>query len=216
MSAKKTPSVLPKKSSPLAAVPQLPKITGASSEFIEIKVTLKEIEPPVWRKFVISTDANLEELHMVIQKTMGWQNCHLYDFSVNNGKKKFSPNDMSDLFGNEDDFEDPSEMTIADLMMMKIEDIQYNYDYGDGWEHSVEIGKQVLLQAGVKYPLCTEGSGACPPEDCGGPYSYANLCSILSDPDDEEYTEMRVWAGEFDPSKFSVAKANKELRSKSW
>jgi hypothetical protein len=205
------------KKPPLAKAPQRPKIKVASSEFIEIKVTLNEVEPPVWRKFIISTDANLKELHMVIQKTMGWQNSHLHDFSINNGKQRFSPKDMSESFDNDDESEDSSEVTIADLMMMKIEDFQYNYDYGDGWEHSIEIGKEVLPQAGVKYPLCTEGSGACPPEDCGGPYGYLNLCKILSNPKDEEYKEMREWVGrEFDPTKFSIEKANKELRSKSW
>lgn len=205
------------KKTPLAKAPPEPKMNVSPSEFIEIKVTLNDVEPPVWRKFIISTLATLEELHIVIQKTMGWQNCHLYDFSVNNGKRKFSPNDMSDLFGNEDDFEDPSKVTIASLMMMGVRDILYTYDYGDGWEHTVEIEKEVICQPDVKYPLCTEGFGACPPEDCGGPYGYANLCSILSNPKDEEYKEMREWVGrEFDPTKFSIGKANKNLRSKSW
>lgn len=221
MPAKRPPNpkmvALGKRISNLASAPRQPRVKLHSGDLVEIKVTLNEVEPTVWRKFIINTDANLVELHMAIQKSMGWKNCHMYDFVVNNGEKTFSPNDMSDLFGNEDDSADPSGVTIGDLLFIEVENIQYNYDYGDGWEHTVEIGKKVSPQPGTQYPLCTEGAGACPPEDCGGPHGYMDLCAILSNPEDEDYKEMRQWLGKgFDPSKFSVAKANKELRSKSW
>ena len=201
----------------LASAPQQPKIKLPTNDLVEVKVTLNEVDPPVWRKLIIRADSSLEELHLAIQKSMGWQNCHLYDFFVNYVDKKLSANDMPYLFGNEEDCADPSGVTIEDLLFIKFEDIQYNYDYGDCWEHTVEIGNVVLPQSGTTYPICTEGAGACPPEDCGGPHGYMNLCAILSNPKDEEYKEMRQWLGKgFDPSKFSVAKANKELRSKSW
>jgi hypothetical protein len=44
----------------------------------------------------------------------------------------------------------------------------YLYDFGDGWEHKVELEKILPREAGVRYPICLGGERVCPPEDCGG------------------------------------------------
>ena len=56
---------------------------------------------------------------------------------------------------------------------------------------------------------CTAGKRACPPEDCGGSWGYANLLEALSDPDHEEHEESLEWLGEeFDPEEFEPKAVN--------
>ena len=100
---------------------------------------------------------------------------------------------------------------------------RYVYDFGDHWEHEIELEK---ISAGDedyemgelseeernrfgrdfssrKYPLCTAGSRAAPPEDCGGVGGYEQLLEVLNDPDHPEHERMRAWAGEdYDPEYF--------------
>jgi hypothetical protein len=64
----------------------------------------------------------------------------------------------------------------------------------------------------VRYPICIAGKGACPPEDCGGVFGYANLLDIIQDPQNPEYDDMNEWlGGKFDPEAFDIDKINKSL-----
>ena len=49
-------------------------------KIFQFKVSLDHVEPPVWRRFVISSDATFGELSDVIQIVMGWTNSHLHEF----------------------------------------------------------------------------------------------------------------------------------------
>ena len=70
-----------------------------------------------------------------------------------------------------------------------------------------------MPEKGKRYPVCLTGRRACPPEDCGGIWGYADLLKIIQDPDHEEYGEMMEWlGGEFDPAAFDVEEINLELR----
>jgi hypothetical protein len=62
---------------------------------------------------------------------------------------------------------------------------------------------------GKIYPACIAGEGACPPEDSGGAYGFADLKEILAGPPTDERYEMQAWAGEdYDPGRFDLAAAN--------
>jgi len=90
---------------------------------------------------------------------------------------------------------------------------EYEYDFGDCWEHEIEAEKILEPEAGVKYPRCLAGGRACPPEDCGGPGGYEELLKVLDDPGHEDYDHYHGWAGEdFDPERFDLAKVNRVLR----
>src|SRR5262249_38134478 len=91
--------------------------------------------------------------------------------------------------------------------------IGYEYDFGDGWRHEVRLEKALEPEPKVKYPRCIDGARACPPEDCVGPWGYADLLEALADPRHPEHRDMREWVGgRFDPEKFSADKVNRELR----
>ena len=90
--------------------------------------------------------------------------------------------------------------------------MNYEYDFGDSWEHKVVLEK-VLPKAGSQDTLsCIAGERACPPEDSGGAWRYAELLRALSDPSNTEHEEMLEWIGDdFDPERFDVAEVNKML-----
>ena len=47
----------------------------------QLKITLDETDPPVWRRLRVR-DYPLSNLHEIIQVAMGWENCHLYEFQI--------------------------------------------------------------------------------------------------------------------------------------
>lgn len=89
----------------------------------------------------------------------------------------------------------------------------YTYDFGDSWEHEILLEKELLSSPDTKYPVCITGKRACPPEDCGGSWGYAELLEIMADPSHPEYEERMEWVGEsFNPDIFDINEANKMLQ----
>ena len=76
----------------------------------------------------------------------------------------------------------------------------YLYDFGDGWEHTIKVERLADPKPGVLYPRLSEVNGRCPPEDCGGPWGYAELIEAIKDPTHERHAELMEWIGDdFDP-----------------
>lgn len=170
---------------------------------IVLKITLRDIRPPVWRRVRVSSDMTLRTLHQVIQGAMGWQDAHLHEFEV--GDRRYGePSD--------DDWEpihDESRVKLGSLVDQGVTRFQYAYDFGDGWEHAVAIEKVLPLDPDRQYPSLITGKRACPPEDCGGVPGYYRLLDVLADPTDEEHAELKEWAGDdFDPERFDAEAIN--------
>jgi len=80
---------------------------------------------------------------------------------------------------------------------------EYEYDFGDGWEHDVVLEAVLPRVKGRKYPRCVGGARACPPEDCGGPHGYEDLLAVIFEPRHPEFKNMMTWlGGSFDPEGF--------------
>ena len=59
-----------------------------------------------------------------------------------------------------------------------------------------------------------DGANACPPDDSGGPWGYAELLEVLADPSHVDHEHSRRWAGdEFDPRTFDLGLANARLQA---
>jgi Plasmid pRiA4b ORF-3-like protein len=91
--------------------------------------------------------------------------------------------------------------------------IRYAYDFGDFWEHDIVLEKMLEPDPDVRLPACVAGKGACPPEDCGGAWGYADLRDTLANPASEEHDAMLEWLGldsadDFDPTAFDVDETN--------
>ena len=88
----------------------------------------------------------------------------------------------------------------------------YVYDFGDNWGHLVTIEKEMRTCTGVVYPRCVAGRNACPPEDCGGPWGYAEMLRTLAGRRNARRLELIDWlGGPFDPKHFALEEANDRL-----
>jgi Plasmid pRiA4b ORF-3-like protein len=173
-----------------------------------LKVTLLEVEPPIWRRVVVASDTPLPELSAILQVTMGWTEDHVHVFD--DGEVQYGPQD-TELEG----VEDEAEQTVAGLLTKPGERLLYEYDaLGDSWEHLLEVEEVGPPAPGEAVPRVIDGARACPPEDLGGAPGYEDFLEAIADPEHGEHEEMleRV-GGKFDPEAFDVRAVNAELRS---
>lgn len=171
----------------------------------QLKVTLRGIRPPIWRRILVTGDTNLQRLHWIIQTVMGWTSGHLHEFDVF-GDPYGDPSD------NEADVLDERRATLSKLIGSEKEKFYYLYDFGDSWEHEILVEKILPPAKGTRYPVCLKGRRACPPEDCGGAPGYADLLEILKDPSHPDHDDMVEWmAGDFDSEEFDIEEVNEGL-----
>lgn len=150
----------------------------------------------------------LGDLHHLIQIAMGWQDSHLHDFQI--GKVTYGDPEMLEESGDRDEWE--AELSrVAPKARKKF---RYLYDFGDHWEHEILVEAVGAPEPGIRYPTILAGERACPPDDSGGVWGYADLLEILADPANPNYEEMAMWAGgPIDPEAFDLKKANKLLQA---
>ena len=166
-------------------------------------------KPPVWRRVAVPADFTLAELHEVVLRAMGWDGGHLHVFST--GWEEYGT--PSPDLGHADD----AAVLLSDVLSVPGDRLRYTYDFGDDWEHDIQLEEILGDEPGSTYPSCLAGKGACPPEDCGGAWGYADLKRILADPGDEQHQDMLDWLGldsgaAFDPKEFSIDAVNARLR----
>jgi len=183
------------------------KTTGTAGSLVRLKVTLRGIRPPVWRRLLVPGAITLRHLHVAIQAAMGWEECHLHVFDVG-GRDYGDPDDG-------DDVADERGLTLDTLVKSGVARFAYTYDFGDGWQHAIVVEGRQPPDEGRTYPACIAGKRRCPPEDCGGPWGYRDLLAILADPSQPDHAEQLEWiGGAFDPEDFSVAAADAMLAAR--
>jgi Plasmid pRiA4b ORF-3-like protein len=172
-----------------------------------LKITLTDLQPSIWRRVEVE-DCTLLKLHKIIQASMGWKNFHAWALLIDGEEYG---DDVIDS-GGDREFASARRAKLSRFVQSGVERFQYVYDFGDKWEHIIQIEKVLEADPSVNYPRCVKGSRACPPEDCGGPWGYEKLLNAIADSENEQYDEMLEWAGgEFDPEAFDIEGVNKEL-----
>lgn len=176
----------------------------------QFKITLLDIKPAIWRRIQVR-DCTLVDLHEYIQMAFGWENYHLHQFEID-GERYSQPTPDGDDF--DLDFKDESDVLLSKLIPKSGRKSRwiYEYDFGDDWRHEVLFEGYPPAESKVKYPLCVEGARACPPEDVGGPWGYAEYLEAMADPQHERHEEFMEWCGPFDPEAFDANKATREMR----
>lgn len=175
----------------------------------QLKITLRGVsKPPVWRRVVVPGGITLRELHEVIQLAMGWEDGHLHMFST--GWQNYGPPGTELGLANE------GKALLSQVLAGPGERLRYTYDFGDDWEHDIVVEEIGPALQGEALPSCVAGKGACPPEDCGGPWGYAALKEALADPAHEDHLDRLEWLGldageDFDPKEFSAADVSARL-----
>lgn len=184
------------------------KIT-TSLAIYQLKITLRGAKPPIWRRVQVPSEMTLDKLHQTIQLAMGWYDCHLHEFEIQ-GQAYGQP--MPDF----DDFNIQSEQNVRLNQVVPPREkfkFYYLYDMGDSWEHEILLEKVLPPDPEVRYPTCIKGKRACPPEDCGGIWGYADFLQAIQDPKHPEHQSMLEWiGGEFDPEEFDLAETNRQLK----
>jgi len=170
----------------------------------QLKIELKDSKPKIWRRIQVNSDISLNELHHIIQISMGWTNSHLYSFIVDNVEFTVKEYDDDDV-----KYADARKYNLEKL---KIDGpFEYLYDFGDYWEHEITVEKKIEGKK-LLNPICLEGERRCPPEDVGGTHGFEEFLEIMKDkshPERESYIE---WYGSvFDPTHLDLDQINEGL-----
>lgn len=202
----------------------------------QVKISLIDSEPQIWRRIIIPADITFKRLHDTIQFSMGWHDYHLYEFDF--------PQEKICITNDEESFEefkfystkykdkkltkkeDPHgiiakivETTVRKAQTLKIDGyieknvpFDYIYDLGDYWQHTIELEK-IIDDYEFGYPAILEGEGACPPEDVGGMGGYDEFLLAWNDPENPEHEAMRVWGESQNYREFDIALLNRLLKN---
>ena len=191
------------------------------ANLLQLKITLRDIKPPIWRRVELPDSLTFWELHFVLQILFAWENAHLFEFrtgrgSINDfltGSPPLIPGEEEDMF---EWWRDPRETPLADILTKPKDKVTYVYDFGDYWEHGVVVEKVVPLAEGHPTPAvrCLAGRRAAPPEDIGGFPGYEMLVELLAEKTAGKRKRLPAeYAGlsKFDPEEFILAEFNQDL-----
>ena len=177
--------------------------------YLQLKISLENTKPLIWRRIEIPCTYTFWDLHVAIQDAMGWSDMHIHQFEV------ADPITGHPLFlgvPHEDDIDPDAtipewEVRVASYLTLAHRTLTYEYDFGDDWIHKITLEAINKKEKKVKYPRCTGGRRACPPEDCGGPYHFDELLDMLENGNPEEKRAAREELGPyFDPNQFNPSK----------
>ena len=183
----------------------------------QLKITIKNSHPPIWRRCVIPAGITFSQLGVLFNEIMGWKGYHLFSFEFRDYGTR-----MEEL---DDDYDDPyyeleeAAETLIDPYMENTKWFTYCYDFGDGWEHRVDI-EEILPDCDYDCPAVLKARGACPFEDCGGIGGYYYCLEALQDEKHEEHSHLTQWVEDmgykdpdepFDPKRYDMEEVNASL-----
>jgi len=99
----------------------------------QLRITLIESRPRIWRRILVEEDILLSDLHKIIQTTMGWTNSHLHQFIKD--ETFYTQRMPGDDFWEEMNNVDYKGLKLNELLRSVKKTIIYEYDFGDGWMH---------------------------------------------------------------------------------
>lgn len=194
-----------------------PTVGKSKAPIYNLKVVLLGSKPPIWRRLQVPGDASLGWLHAVLQVAVGWTNSHLHQFKL--GETCYSDTrHYSAEFEGDTEILEEHKFTLRQIAPREQDALGYEYDFGDSWEHEITVDKILPHDAAASTTaVCLDGARACPPEDCGGVWGYANFLKILKNHKHPEHESMKEWLGRpFDAEAFDVVKTNLWLQKLKW
>ncbi len=192
-------------------------------KYLELDVSLVDVKPRVWRRFLIRSTRSFQDLHRAIQDACDWEDCHLFDFRESRSRNVIAMLKSSSVLADlvDDDVPDAKKVKLSTYFAEKGDKCIYLYDFGDGWEHLVKL--KAIVETPEKFVRrLLDGGRAFPLEDCGGIWGYENCVAILKMTDaqidkldDDERDELlwrREWMGdEWDPEQFDLQETKKQF-----
>lgn len=178
-----------------------------------VLITLDGARPKVWRRVEVPSPTRLDELHILIQALMDWEDMHLHDFEFSGRHYRETSDPGVELPGIEE-----STVRIGDVLRRKGSSGAYTYDYGDTWRLVLTCEEVSDADPETIYPRLLGGHGTPPPEDCGGVLAFDDLRRLRDDPlelesdDSEEGSELRFWVDMLEPDELDLAAERRRLR----
>ena len=184
-----------------------------TSKKLNIKISLIDSDPEIYRIVEVPSDIRLESFAAVINTAMGWEGYHMHLFQK--GKTIYTTEESDDEF-----LFDPVKtvnsysLSLGEILTRKGSHIKYEYDFGDSWMHRITLeSQQAYKKDETQGIFLIDGANACPPEDCGGIYGYQEMLEALKQPHSKAAKEYREWLGKnFNAHKFNAKKVERELR----
>ncbi len=164
-----------------------------------VKVFLYQIEPEIWRRFSIPSEATFRQLHDAIQQSMGWEDKQWHEFRHGKSKR------LLDVIGPDheevekgENFQEEGSISIKKFIGRRHFPVRllYRYDFNEEWVHEICIEGKTDEGEG-DLPILIEGARACPPEDSGGAFGYmaalnGDLMWLDDDYDPEAFSPQAV------------------------
>lgn len=176
------------------------------NKFFQLRVNLKDAPLPIWRRLLVNGDITLDQLHEILQLSMGWSGYHIHHFHFGNTIY----GDLVDAKNKK--IKDQSSIKLSDILNEEGDEFIYEYDLADSWQHEVKVERVVELEGGPALARCIMGKRACPPEDVGGTEGYREFLVVVEDPENPEIEEKLTWVGcDFDANSFDARLVNLQL-----
>ncbi|MEO1400224.1 MAG: plasmid pRiA4b ORF-3 family protein [Cyanobacteria bacterium J06635_1] len=172
----------------------------SDSKIYQFKVAIADSEPLIWRRLLVPAELRLEELHRILQITMGWDNIAPYHYRIGKRRSDTEPALL--------------DMPLNEVVRDDLTTFSYFYDPRDGWLHTLQLEMVLPADPNGVYPHCVTGEMACPPEGCGGVWGYDEWLESLDDTSDPGYLDrLDALETDFDPECFNVDLVNMQLHS---
>jgi hypothetical protein len=183
------------------------KAKKAAPRVICLRLVIAGAQPKIWRRLVVRETMWLSRLHDSIQIAFDWFDYQTHLFALDD-LKFGNPLKRDELV-----IEDDRDVTLADLNLAQRDRMTYEYQFGEGWRVEIRVEKTFAAGKGARYPACTAGERAGPPEDCGGLEAFHDMLACLKEPASDLGKEWISWLGpEYDPGACDLDKVNEALR----
>ncbi|HST60997.1 MAG TPA: plasmid pRiA4b ORF-3 family protein [Longimicrobium sp.] len=171
---------------------------------LDLRISLAEIEPPIWRRVRVPDAYTLDQLHRLIQMLFGWRDEYRYGFEA--AGEHFEPSYEE---GHDDDDDGTPSVRLRDLQLGKGARFTYTYGFRDQWTHEIVVADVYIITPMDEdderlLPMLYGGERAGPREEVGDPASYREMMEARADPHHPEHGHDRLWAGIYDPEQFDV------------
>jgi hypothetical protein len=170
-----------------------------AQQIARLRIEIDEVAPAVVRRLEVPLDIRLDDLHFVLQIAIGWQNCHPFEFRVDDAGLET----RWGLVDKDDPESSPlaaERATLAELLALGPRVFHYDYVYGEDWAHTVELEAIIPAERDIQYPRLISAQNRCPPADIGGVMGYETYLRAIADPLHLNHEGMRDWDDpDFDP-----------------
>ena len=205
--------------------PQVPRLQppellpgSPAKAALTVRVDLDDVEPPIWRRLRLPSDLTLDQLHEILQTAMGWDDSHLHHFVMGPGEKDLTRQYFLapfDIAEGEDGIAE-RDVRLDQVLAEPGHQLFYEYDFGDSWWHTIELEAVEPCTDDHLAASCLAGERACPPEDVGGIWGFAEALDMLAGKTegiDPEWVEQKLnWLPPgYDPASFSADEVSKAL-----